>query len=132
MEKLSFSAILLIVGEQRLMDTIQSRRFHRQGYLKVQRIIPLEMVEAARKIIFSRIGVLRTSAGASLKSGNVEALAEPSRLMGSAGGEEIFLDLLPIWYRCWVDFAQFSFIWERFLVFFPSISRPPYQMAHSI
>ena len=71
------------------MDTIQSRRFHRQGYLKVQRIIPLEMVEAARKIIFSRIGVLRTSAGASLKSGNVEALAEPSRLMGSAGGEAI-------------------------------------------
>jgi len=75
------------------MDTIQSRRFHRQGYLKVQRIIPLEMVEAAKKIIFSRIGALRASAGASVKSGNVEALAEPSRLMGSAGGEEIFLDL---------------------------------------
>lgn len=75
------------------MDTTQSRRFHRQGYLKLKRIIPEEMVLAARRIIFSRIGSLRASVGASLKTGSVNELAESSRLMGSAGGEETFLNL---------------------------------------
>ena len=75
------------------MDTTQSRRFHRHGYLRLQRIIPEDMVLAARKIIFSRIGSLRASVGASLKTGSIKDLAEPTRLMGSAGGEEIFLDL---------------------------------------
>ena len=75
------------------MDVGQSRRFHRQGYLKVPGVIPPEKVFAARREMFLRMGSTINQIGPSVRSGKLEKLGETAWSLFSASEGEIFIDL---------------------------------------
>ena len=75
------------------MDVGQSRRFYRQGYLKIPGVIPPEKVFAARREMFLRMGSTINQIGPSVRSGKLEKLGETAWSLFSASEGEIFIDL---------------------------------------
>ena len=75
------------------MDAGQSRRFYRQGYLKIPGVIPPEKVFAARREMFLRMGSTISQIGPSVRSGKLEKLGETAWSLFSASEGEIFIDL---------------------------------------
>lgn len=76
------------------LTTGQKQNLYRDGYLVLKQVIPKEMAEKARRLLFERMGRLRRAAAEAAASGNVEALAEASRLMGRSGGSATIMNLL--------------------------------------
>ena len=75
------------------MDVGQSRRFYRQGYLKIPGVVPAEKVFAARREIFLRMGSAISQVGVSVKTRKLDGLVEATRSIFVAGEGEVFIDL---------------------------------------
>ena len=75
------------------MDVGQSRRFYRQGYLKIPGVVPAEKVFAARREMCLRMGSAISEVGVSVKTRKMDGLVEATRSIFVAGEGEVFIDL---------------------------------------
>lgn len=72
----------------------QAEKFYRDGFLHLKGIVPQTLVQAARRTIYERMGRLRVQAAITARNGDMESLAQATRLMGRSGGSAEIMNLL--------------------------------------
>jgi hypothetical protein len=78
------------------MTPDEAKRFNRDGYLRLRGVVPRDLALEARRLIFARIGELRSAARAALRdeSGLQKEFEETVAASFTTGGSPIFTDLL--------------------------------------
>ncbi len=75
------------------LTTEQKQKLYKNGYLVLKQVIPKDMANKARRLLFERMGLLRSAAAKAAVSGNVKSLEEANRLMGRSGGSATIMNL---------------------------------------
>lgn len=71
----------------------QKQRLYRDGYLVLRQVVPKEMVQAARRYQFLRIGRLQRVAGKAMATGDASILGDALRELGGSR-DPVIVDLL--------------------------------------
>ncbi len=75
------------------LTTEQRHKLYKNGYLVLKQVIPKDITNKARRLLFERMGLLRSAAAKAALSGNVKSLEEANRLMGRSGGSATIMNL---------------------------------------
>lgn len=71
----------------------QKRKFYRDGFIVLKQAVPEDMVIAARRALFERIGRLQRVAGKALATGDASVLSQALRDIGGSH-EDVIMNLL--------------------------------------